>query len=161
MYDIHGSEEGFQHQFDPGNIDPNEIFRMFFQQAGGDPFANLFNGRGGGSFTVFSNVGGSQSFRAGGMGPNRRRQQQHQHSFGGNPGINIFDLLNGNMGNQGPTRRRQQRQHHDQDDDEDEINPFDIFLQQRHQRGRKNQERRERNNQEGGIVINLFNNCLP
>lgn len=76
-YNMHGTEEGYAMP----NIDPNEIFRMFFNQAGGDPFMNLFNG-GGGGFTVYTNLGGNSGFRTGGA---------QNMNFGG---ANIFDILN-------------------------------------------------------------------
>mmetsp|Transcript_35579 Transcript_35579/g.35212 ORF Transcript_35579/g.35212 Transcript_35579/m.35212 type:complete len:152 (+) Transcript_35579:155-610(+) len=151
MYDLHGTEDEFQTQFNPNNIDPNEIFRMFFQQAGGDPFANLFNG-GGSSFTVYTtNFGnGGRTTRAHTNGGTRRQQRD---PFGNGSGINIFDLLNGNTGGQG-ARRRHTRE---TEEYEEEIDPLNYFQQQRYQRGRNN--RAARQNQDPNLVqVNLFNN---
>eukprot|EP00345_Euplotes_harpa_P005589 CAMPEP_0168328612 /NCGR_PEP_ID=MMETSP0213-20121227/6612_1 /TAXON_ID=151035 /ORGANISM="Euplotes harpa, Strain FSP1.4" /LENGTH=162 /DNA_ID=CAMNT_0008331771 /DNA_START=192 /DNA_END=677 /DNA_ORIENTATION=+ len=87
MYDVHGTDQEFNNMFHPNDIDPNEIFKMFFGN-GGDPFANLFGGGGGGTFTVYSNLGGTRMFRTGGtMGGNRG--QRAQNPFGGN----IFDVF--------------------------------------------------------------------
>mmetsp|Transcript_17549 Transcript_17549/g.19743 ORF Transcript_17549/g.19743 Transcript_17549/m.19743 type:complete len:150 (-) Transcript_17549:79-528(-) len=149
MYDIHGSEEGFQNGFNPNNIDPNEIFKMFFQQAGGDPFANLFGGSS--SFTMYSNTGGSQFFRSGG-GTNTQQRRRQEDPLGA-AGVNIFDLLNG--GGMPQQRRRPQRQARE------EQNPFDIFEHQRQQRGRKNQAAKERQPENKAVVLNVFNNCMP
>ena len=160
MYDIHGTEEGFQNTFNPNNIDPNQIFRMFFQQAGGDPFANLFNG-GGSSFTVYTNTGGNQFFRSGG-GMNNQHARQQRNPFGGGPNVDLFDLLTG--GATGQTRRRRTHQHqhhtHEEDDDHDD-NPFNLFQQQRYQRGRNNQQARARQPTNEAVVINLANQCFP
>ncbi len=153
MYDVHGSEEGFQSQFNPNNIDPNEIFKMFFQQSGGDPFANLFSG--GSSFTMYSSNlggGGATHFTTGGT---RRRQQQDP--FGGGAGINIFDLLNG-AGQQRPRRRNQQQM--DEREGEELHDPFNIFQQQKFARGRNNRQQREKPGP-NVVSINLLNNCFP
>jgi hypothetical protein len=141
-----------------GNFDPNDLFRAFFSQNGGDPFANLFNGGGGGGFKVYSNMTGNPSFRQGrGGGMNA--------GFGG--GANIFDILNG-MGQpqrrnqrQQPQQqqRQQQREAYDSDDDNDQYN---VFNQARSRRAQSNQSRPQNQKTPAEVMlINLLNQCLP
>ena len=156
MYNLHGTEQDFSNTFNPNNIDPNEIFKMFFNQAGGDPFANLFNGGGGGTFRVYTNIGGGPMFRQGGGRGGGNRQQTHQH-----PGFqnNIFDLFN-QMNEPGPTqRRRAQQQYQEERPAENDV--FNIFEQQRSQRGRNNREHQNAKTPGEVILINLLNQCLP
>ena len=151
MYDLHGTEQEYSHMFNPNDIDPNQIFRMFFGGAGGDPFANLFNG-GGGSFTVYSNLGGTRTYRTGGG----TRQRQAQPNFGGS----IFDVLN-ELNNVGNAQRRRQGQRQQQDEDDDDGDVFNIFQHQRQQRGRNNRQPKVMKTPVETIIVNLLNQCLP
>jgi DnaJ-class molecular chaperone len=145
MYDLHGNEEGFQNTFNPNDIDINQVFNMFFSQMGGDGFPGMFNG--GSSFTVYSNLGGTKVYRAGGR-QNQRRQQQE--FYGGN----LFDLLNGM--NEGHARRRRQPQQEHEDDD-----PMNIFNQQRNQRGRNNRNVFENKAPVEVTLAVILNQCMP
>jgi DnaJ-class molecular chaperone len=156
-YDLHGTETGMP---DFNNIDPNEIFRMFFSQMGDDPFAQMFGN--GGGFTMYTNMGGNRMFRQ-----NTGNRQRANQDFGGN----IFDILNGmnGMNAQMPRQRHRPRQQQqdpfrqarqeDQFDGAEDI--FDLFRQQRMNRGRNNANRRAQyQNKTPGemIIMNLLNN---
>ena len=143
-YDLHGSETDFAMP----DIDPNDIFRMFFNQAGGDPFANIFGNGGGSSFTVYTNMGGTRVFRTGGNNGQRR---------GPDLGANIFDILNGANHPQ-RRRQRQQQQAYEEDDDGD---IFSMFQQERVRRGQNNRRQRQDKAPAEVILINLLNQCLP
>lgn len=157
MYDLHGSEQDFSNTFNPNNIDPNEIFRMFFGQ-GGDPFANLFGGQGGG-FTVYTNIGGNTMFRTSGGGhrPHSQRQQQHHNPFAG--GANIFDIFNELNEGTAQRRRRNQQQYQQERNVEGDI--FNIFNQQRQERGRNNRQQQAAKTPIEAILLSLLNQCLP
>ena len=134
-YDMHGSEEGFS--MGGQDINPEEIFRMFFGGGGGggDPFSQFFGSNQG--FTVYSNFGGTQGMRMGGHNANRRQQQQRQRQpqdiFGG--GANIFDILGGlnNPRQRRPAQRTNVNEQQQQDDD-----PLSAYFQKRQQRGQNN-----------------------
>jgi hypothetical protein len=135
-YDMHGSEEGFS--MGGQDINPEEIFKMFFGR-GGDPFQNLFGGGGGGGFTVYSNMGGDPGTPTRRPSSNQNRQQQ-QNPFGNGP--NIFDILNG----MNDPRRRRPAQQNDvrqqQYAQEQDHEPLNAYFQKRQQRGQNNRETR-------------------
>lgn len=152
-YDMHGSEEGFS--MGGQDINPEEIFKMFFGR-GGDPFQNLFNA-GGGAFTVYSNVGGTRGFRTGGTNTNRRQhnqRQQHQNIFGDGP--NIFDLLSG-MNN--PRQRRPAQRTNVAEEQDDE--PLNAYFQKRQERGQNNRQAQPELMTPEKLLLSCLNQCLP
>lgn len=81
--------------FGPGmgqNIDPNEIFNMFFGQAADQMFGGNF---GGGSSFSFSFGGPGFAFNQGHMGGHgvRRQQSQRMPQGAGFMGGSIFDFI--------------------------------------------------------------------
>lgn len=141
MYDVHGTDQEFTNMFHPNDIDPNQIFRMFFGN-GNDPFANLFNG--GGSFTVYSNLGGNRVFRTSNSG-----------RAGMNAGANIFDIFNEINGVN--RQRRRQPQHDEQVQDDNDNDVFAQFRQQQQDRGRSNRNQRKTPITTDQVILNLLN----
>lgn len=142
MYDVHGTDQEFTNMFHPNDIDPNQIFRMFFGN-GGDPFANLFNG--GGSFTVYSNMGGTRVFRT-----------SNSNRGGAQMGGNIFDIFN-ELNGVNRQRQRQRQTNQDEQVENDDNDVFAHFRNQQQERGRNNRKQRETPITVDKVIMNLLN----
>jgi hypothetical protein len=154
MYDVHGTEQDFSNTFNPNDIDPNQIFQMFFQQSGGNPFGDLFGG--GSAFTMYSNMGGqSRSYRSGG-GQRQRANHQQQQFAGGN----IFDVFN-QMQQPGRPQRRRTNQQHPMEQNQEEPNVFNFFQNQRTERARNNRAAHQNKTPGEAILVNVLNQCMP